>query len=405
MKYNPAAPEVKENPYPYYAYLRAHAPVYHLEDLGWLAISRYADVDFILKNPKLFSSATMFATFFGDMDPVPDAPSLQASDPPVHTRLRKLANKAFTPKLIRAMEPHIRTITQDLFAQVAGQTDMDLVRDLALPLPVIVIAEMLGVPPQDREDFKRWSDDLIAAANPPHSPEEKQRIQASMAEFRAYFEAVIVARRTAPGDDLITALIKAEEEAQMLTAGEILSLAVLLLFAGNETTTNLLGNIMLALLSHPDQLATVQADHSLIPNVVEETLRYDGPIQGLLRQATEDVELSGTTIPAGAMVFPLFASANHDETQFPDPERFDITRNAGGHLAFGYGIHFCLGAPLARLESIVALQELFARYPSIQRADDTLNRVNAMLLRGLKSLPLVVRDDAPSHRPLLRETV
>ncbi len=390
MQYHPAAPEVKANPYPYYAYLRAHAPVYHLKDLGWWAISRYADVDFILKNPKLFSSATMFASFFGDMDPVPDAPSLIASDPPVHTRLRKLVNKGFTPKLIRAMELHIRTITQDLFALVAGQTDIDFVRDLALPLPVIVIAEMLGVPPQERADFRRWSDDLIAAANPPHSPEEKQRIQASMAEFRAYFEAAIAARRTAPSDDVISTLIKAEEENQILTAGEILSLAVLLLFAGNETTTNLLGNTMLALLSHPDQLAAVQADHSLIPNVVEETLRYDAPVVGLLRQATEDVELSGTTISAGAMVLPLFASANHDETRFPDPERFDITRNAGGHLAFGYGIHFCLGAPLARLESIVALQELFTRYASIQRADDRLDRVNAMLLRGLKSLPLVV---------------
>ena len=228
---------------------------------------------------------------------------------------------------------------------------------------------------------------------------KEQRLKASMAEFRAYFEAAIADRRTAPRDDLITALVKAEEDAQILTAGEILSLAVLLLFAGNETTTNLLGNMMLALLSHPDQFAAVRADPSLIPNVVEEALRYDGPIQGLPRQATEDVELSGTTVPAGSMVFPLFASANHDETKFPDSERFDITRDTRGHLAFGYGTHFCLGAPLARLESIVVLQELLARYSSIQHADETFERrLNAMILRGLESLPLVVRDNAQSYR-------
>lgn len=161
MKYHPAAPAGKANPYPYYADLRAQTPAYHLEDRGWPAISRYADVDFILKNPKLFSSATMFASFFGDMDPLPDSPSLIASDPPVHTRLRKLVNKAFTPKLIRAIKPHIRTITQDLLAHVAGQIDIDFVRDLTLPLPVIVIAEMLGVPPQRCADFRRWSDDPV----------------------------------------------------------------------------------------------------------------------------------------------------------------------------------------------------------------------------------------------------
>jgi len=398
VKYDPAALEVKENPYPYYAHLRANEPVYPIEELGWLAVSRYADVDFILRNPKLFSSEPMFQAFFGDLDPVPEAPSMIVCDPPVHTRLRKLVNKAFTPTLVRALEPRVRKITQDLLDDVAGH-DMEFVRDIAHPLPVIVIAEILGVPAEDRPNFKRWSDDLVAVSNPPHSPEELQRLRTSMAEFRAYFEDAIEDRRTAPRDDLLTALVKAEEDAQMLTAGEILSTAVLLLFAGNETTTNLLGSMMLALLSHPDQFAAVRADPSLIPAVVEESLRYDGPIQGLPRQAKEDVELSDTKIPAGSMVLTLFASANHDETRFPDPDRFDITRSTRGHLAFGYGTHFCLGAPLARLESVVVLQEMLARYCSIQHADQPFERrLNAMILRGLDTLPLDVRDDTSSHR-------
>lgn len=390
MEYNPFDPAVKDNPYPYYAYLREHAPVYQVEGMGCWAISRYADVDFVLKNPKLFSSEILFTALLGDMNPVPEAPSLIASDPPVHTRMRKLINKAFTPRLINSLGPRVREITLDLLQQVMEPNAFDLVHDLSSPLPVILIAEMLGVEPDRRDDFKRWSDDIVSAANRMYSPEEEQRIRKSIDEFRTYFQETIEARRKAPREDLITGLVKAEEEDQVLTSGEVLGLAVLLLVAGNETTTNLLGNTMLALLSHPDQLAKVQADRALIPNTVEEALRYDGPVQGIFRQAVEDIDLAGTTIPAGSMVLPLFASANHDATKFPDPERFDVTRLIDSHLAFGFGIHFCLGAQLARIETQIALEELFSHFRAFTRTEETLTRVDSFFLRGLKTFPLQV---------------
>jgi cytochrome P450 len=389
MEYNPLLPEVKDNPYPYYAYLRQHAPAYQIESLGFWALSRYDDVDFVLKNPKLFSSATLTRTLIEDLEPVPEVPSMVSSDPPEHTRLRKLVNKAFTPRIIRSLGPRIREIAQDLLNRVAGHKAFDLVRDLSIPLPVIVIAEMLGVEPDQRETFKHWSDDIVMATNRTYTAEDERRIRQSIAEFRAYFQETIAARRKEPREDLTTALVQAEEERQVLTASEVLSLLTLLLLAGNETTTNLIGNMMLALCEHPDQLAKVRADRSLITNAVEETLRYDGPVQGLPRQATEDVEIAETTIPAGALVFPLFASANRDEHKFPEPDRFDITRNTDGHLAFGFGIHYCLGAQLARLEATIAFEELFVRFPSLSRQDETVTRVDSFFLRGLKTFPLV----------------
>lgn len=300
MDYNPFLPEVKDNPYSYYAHLRRHAPVYQVEASGFWAVSRYDDVLFVLKNPQLFSSSVLIAALLGDLNPVPEAASLIASDPPVHTRLRKLVNRAFTPRIIADLEPRMREITSHLIKRVAPQGEFDLVKDLSTPLPVIVIAEMLGVEPDHREDFKRWSDDIVSAANGMLSGEERGRIRQSVDEFRAYFQEAIGARRVEPRTDLITVLVRAEEENQALTSGEVLSLTTLLLIAGNETTTNLIGNIVLALFDHPDEWAKVRADPSLIPNLVEETLRYDGPVQGIFRQATQDVELAGTTIPAGA---------------------------------------------------------------------------------------------------------
>ena len=390
MDYNPFSPEVKANPYPYYAHLRRSAPVYQVEAAGFWAVSRYDDVLYVLRNPQLFSSSVLIAALLGDLNPVPEAANLIASDPPVHTRLRKLVNRAFTPRLIAALEPRLREITIELLNRVAPQGEFDLVRDLSTPLPVIVIAEMLGVEPEHRADFKRWSDDIVHAANGV-SGEERERAQQSVAEFRAYFQDVIEARRVAPKNDLITALVRAEEEEQMLTSGEVLSLTTLLLIAGNETTTNLIGNAVLALLEHPEALQQVQAGPLLIPHVVEETLRYDSPVQGIFRQATQDVELAGTTIPAGTLVFPLFASADRDERKFPDPDRFDITRNTDGHIAFGFGIHFCLGAPLARLEAKVALEELLARFTRLSRTDEQVTRVDSFFLRGPKTLPLTFK--------------
>jgi cytochrome P450 len=218
----------------------------------------------------------------------------------------------------------------------------------------------------------------------------RARFVQSIQEFQTYFREMIEARRRAPQDDLISTLVQAQEDGQMLSVDEVISLVVLLLSAGSETTTNLIGNAVLALLEHPEELAKVRANPALIPNLVEETVRYDTPVQSLPRQTTCDVPLGGTTIPAGAMVMPLFGSANRDEQKFADPDRFDVTRDTEGHLGFGYGIHFCLGAPLARLEGRIALEMVLSRFPRLSRVQDQEVRNDLVFLRGLKTFPLTV---------------
>jgi len=396
VAYNPFAPEVRENPYPYYARLRAEAPLYCVDPLGLLVVSRYDDVVHVLRNPQLFSSSAMgAAAMFGGETEAPRGATIISADPPEHTRIRNVVNRAFNPRTIEEMEPRIREITDELLGRVATKGEFDLVADLAMPLPVIVIAEMLGVEPARREEFKRWSDDIVRAMGGTLPNEERAGVRESMQEFRAYFDEVIERRRKEPRDDVISVLVRAEAEEQALSPDEVLAFAAILLVAGNETTTNLIGNAMLALLANPDQLAKVLADPSLIPNLVEEALRYDAPVQGLFRRATQDVELAGTVIPAGAVVMPLYASANRDERRFPEPERFDVKRDAAGHLAFGYGIHFCLGAPLARLEARIALGALLTRFQSLAPTREHIERVDSFFLRGPKSLPLTFTAAAP----------
>ena len=363
MDFNPLSPEVTANPYPYYTELRNKAPVIWLEPFQSWALSRYADVDFALRNPQIFSSSVFTAEALGDLNPVPEVPWILDMNPPDHTRLRKLANKGFAPRLIRALEPRVRAITQELIGALRSQPEGDLVATLSGPLPTTVIAEMLGVEPERRDDFKVWSDDVVRATSRPTDETERAQIRKSEAELRAYFEQMIERRRTEPGEDVITALVQAEEERDMLSSKEILALAVLLLLAGNETTTNLIGNAVLTLLDHPDELAKVRADRSLVPALVEEVLRYNSPVQVIFRRTAQDVEMEGGKIPAGQNVFLLLGSANRDERQFPEPDRFDIARNPQDHVAFGYGIHYCLGAPLARLEGRNALEALLFDCP------------------------------------------
>jgi cytochrome P450 len=309
-------------------------------------------------------------------------------DPPDHTRLRKLANKGFTPRLIRAMEPRVQTIIQDLLGPLMKHSEADLVPLLSVPLPIIVIAEMLGVEVERQADFKHWSDALVRALNRPTDTAVRAKIRQSVSELRTYLEQMINRRRTEPGDDLITAFVQAEEERQILTPLEILGLAVLLLAAGNETTTNLIGNAVLALLDHPEELSKVRADRASVSALVEEILRYDSPIQVVFRQTTEAVELDGGTLPTGATVLVLLGSANRDERKFPDPERFDIERNPQEHVGFGYGIHYCLGAPLARLEGRMALEALLFDCPAFTRAREHVPRIATYLVRGPQTLPV-----------------
>ena len=388
MNYNPLLPEVQENPYPYYAELRNKAPVAWVEPMQAWAVSRYTDVDFIFRNPRLFSSALWNTAASGDLVVVPEAPGLLSMDPPDHTRMRKLANKGFTPCLIRAMEPRVRTITQDLLEPLTGQVQADLLPTLSVPLPLIVIAKMLGIELERQADFKRWSDDVVRSLNRPTDEAVRAEIRQSTTEFRTYLGNMINRRRTEPGDDLITALVQAEEEHQVLSSIEILGLTVLLLAAGNETTTNLIGNAVLALLDHPAELAKVRADRTLIPALVEEVLRYDSPVQVVFRQATQDIELEGGKLLAGATVLLLLGAANRDERKFPEPDRFEVARNPQDHVGFGYGIHYCLGAPLARLEGRIVLESLLFDCPPFTRVLEHVPRIAAFLVRGPQTLPL-----------------
>jgi len=390
VAYNPFAKEVRENPYPYYAQLRREAPVHYLESLGLWTVARYDDVLATVRDHQSFSSAPMnFQSvregFFGANSAI-----IIGADPPVHTRLRNLVNRGFTPRRIAALEPRVCEIAESLVKELAGRREFDLMADFAIPLPVTVIAEMLGVEAERYADFKRWSDSVVSLISGTPDSEQRARLQPDLHAFRDYFLRIVDERRAHPRDDLISALLRASETEQALTAEEVITFAALLLVAGNETTTNLIGNAMLALLEHPRELDKVRQNPELVPNLVEEALRYDGPVQGLFRQATRDVRLGDTTIPAGALVMTLFASANRDERQFPEPDAFNVHRNIDGHLAFGFGIHFCLGAALARLEARIGLGALLLAFPHFEANSTRIERLESMFLRGPKSVRLSI---------------
>ncbi len=396
VEFNPFSDEFREDPYPSWARLREAGGPYFFEPFGVYLVLGYEDVAAMLKRPDVFSSTNgvNFLVHGKEQRTVINA------DPPEHTRLRGLVSAAFTPRMVAALEPRIREITTDLLERIARRgEEFDLMRDLAVPLPVTVIAELMGIDPDRHDDFKRWSTATVTDTTDQMPPQERARIQREMDEMIDYFDEIVARRRAEPRDDLVSALVRAETGEHPLTGDEVISFCILLLIAGNETTTNLIGNAMLALLAHPDQLALVREEPSLIPNMVEEALRYDSPVQFLPRFALQEVEIGGTRIPAQSQVMPSFASANRDGRRFPDADRFDVRRNAQGHLAFGHGIHFCLGAPLARLEARVAYEELLRRMPQLARTDDTPPpRVQSPFLRGVSSLPMRTRATAVSKQ-------
>ncbi|MEE9608099.1 MAG: cytochrome P450 [Myxococcota bacterium] len=396
--YSPLSPQVRANPYPYYAALRRDDPVRQiLPGMPFFALSRYADVQFALYHPELFSStAFRMLTQTGGLGPnsgalaghrIIETPMMISVDPPEHTRLRKIVNRGFTPRRIAALEPRIREIAAQLLDDVVPAGRMDLVRDLAIPLPVTVIAELLGIDPALRDQFKQWSDAIALGMGGISGEYTVEDIRRAADEVSDYIDRIAAERRAQPRDDLVSALVQAEG-GEALSNDEVISFVFLLLVAGNETTTNLIGNAARALLDHPETLAKVAADPSLVPAMLEETLRYDSPVQGLPRLMLSDVEIGGATLPKDARVILLFGSANRDETQFPEPDRFDIHRDTQAHLAFGHGIHFCLGAALARLEARVAFETLFARCRDLRLEADQIETLDSMLLRGPKSLPL-----------------
>ena len=379
MAFNPFSPEFQADPYTAYSELRRDEPVSRQDAFNAFLVSRYDDIVYVLKNPNLFSSTAIGMQIKGGT-----TRTIINTDPPDHTKMRNLINRAFTPRMVADMEPRIREITRGLLDRVDGASEMDIVDDLAVPLPVTVIAELLGVDAARRDDFKRWSSIVITEnGNGSDRPPEEQR---DVEEFISYFEGVIEQRRRDRGTDLISAIVAAEDGDLNLQPEDLLAFVALLLIAGNETTTNLIGNATLALFSHPEQMAAVRADAALIPNMIEEALRYDSPVQFLFRTATEDTEIGGVPIPKGAGIVPIYASGNRDDAKFPGAAAFDITRNTSGHLAFGLGIHFCLGAPLARLEARVAFEELFVRTRTLSCNEDGVERMTALFLRGLRHL-------------------
>jgi cytochrome P450 len=388
VDYNPLSPEAQENPFPYYSFLRHQHPVMWLKPLNAWAISRYHDVDFAIRNPQIFSSAKWLGESIGDLNPAPEVPWMIETDPPDHSRLRKLVSKAFTPRTVSLLEPRIRAIAEELLAPSQADGEVDFVRGFSSALPVIVIAEMLGIEPSHRADFRRWSDNVVRGTSRPSAETARIEIRQTNAEMRAYFQDAIAQRRKEPRDDFLTALVQAEEDRQVLTSEEVLAMAMLVLLAGNETTMNLLGNTVLALLAHPAALSTIRRDRSLVPQLIEEVLRYDSPVQIVFRRTTREIELSGTTIPGDASVFVLLGSANRDEAKFPDPDRFNIQRDASEHLAFGFGTHYCLGAGLARLEAKVALEQFLYSCPPFVGGTERVERIHSLIVRGPRTLPL-----------------
>jgi cytochrome P450 PksS len=311
-------------------------------------------------------------------------------DPPDHTRLRGLVSKAFTPRLVEQMRGRVQALTDHLLDNVRGRGRFDLIRDYALPVPTTIIAEMLGVPAADRHRFQRWSNVLVSTGS---SKWGVVLAIPSVWMFLRYTRKLIKARRAQPRDDLVSALTRAEEAGRQLSEDELVAMVVLLLVAGHETTVNLIGNGTLALLEHPDQLAKLRDDPSLIRPAVEELLRFGSPVEAATeRYPREDVTIAGVTIPRGEMVLAVIASANRDERQFANPDKLDITREPNKHLAFGLGAHFCLGAALARMEGQIAIGTLLRRAPGLRLAVEpgALRWRPGLVLRGLKALPVAV---------------
>jgi cytochrome P450 len=400
-------PSIRADPYPLYAQVREATPL--LVGDGRLAVvASYDDCAMLLRHPHALSDrrrSTLFTeragALAGGADPrvaeglrwLVDTPMFLFLDPPDHTRLRRLVSKAFTARQVERLRPVVEVLTGELLDAVGDQ--MDVVADLAYPLPVTVIADLLGVPREDTPRLREWSAVLTRALDPTMvltgRPAEglDERLSA-MAEFRDYFRDLAARRRREPRDDLVSALTAVEDGGDRLSSDELLSTCVLLLVAGHETTVSLIANGALALARHPDQLAALAADPGLAPGTVEEVLRYDPPVQLVARIAGEDLRVGPVTMPRGALALLLVAAAGRDPAANPDPDRFDVRRSEPRHLAFGLGPHFCLGAPLARLEAQIALRELARRFPRLQPPETPPRYRDNVTLRGLAELPLRV---------------
>ncbi|MEU8887758.1 cytochrome P450 [Streptomyces sp. NPDC048442] len=384
------AEDFTADPYPYYAKLREAGPVHRVRtpevEEMWLVVG-YEEGRQALADPRL-SKDWRNSELWADGEGTAISDNMLELDPPRHTRLRKLVVREFTARRVEAMRPRVQQITDGLLNAMTekGSSAADLVDALAFPLPMTVICELLGVPDLDQDRFRAWSNEVVA-------PTEPEATEAAVGEMGLYLSELIEEKRRTPGDDLLSALIRTQDEdGDRLAPGELVGMAFLLLVAGHETTVNLISNGIRALLSHPDQLAALRADFDgLIDGAVEEMLRYDGPVKNAtFRYTREPVEIGGLTIPARKPVLVALASGDRDPSRFPDPDRFDIRRAPQGHLAFGHGIHFCLGAPLARLEGRIAVRTLLERCPDLALDSDgePWEWAPGLLIRGVRKLPV-----------------
>jgi len=387
----------KANPFPFYAQLRAQAPVFAVKlptkERAWL-VTRYDDVLSVLKDER-FAKDRRNAMSPEQLKKQPWIPpmfkplerNMLDLDSPDHTRLRALVHKAFTPRLIEQMREQIQALTNELLDAVEPNGSMDLIADFALPLPLTVIGRILGVPSEDNDKFHRWTKTMISGG----TNRNLFVLVPSMMSFMGYLKKLIKQRRAAPKDDLVTALVQAKDGSDSLSEDEILAMIVILLVAGHETTVNLIGSGTLALLEHPDQLAKLRNEPTLIKTAIEELVRFVCPVETATeRYAREDIPIVGTTIPRGELVLAVLGSANRDAKYFDNPDALDITRSNNKHLSFGHGVHYCLGAPLARLEGQIAISTLLQRMPNLHLsvAPDQLRWHGAFVLRGLEALPV-----------------
>ncbi|MEX0776870.1 MAG: cytochrome P450 [Phycisphaeraceae bacterium] len=371
------SPTLLDDPYPVFHRLRREAPVAWSEAWGCWIVTRYDDVSAILQDHARFSSFGRVTNVIRRSLPAGELAQLQPLishysrglinvDPPDHTRIRRLVQQTFLPRTLDRLKPHVQAIVKELLDDASANRQMDVVRDLAYPLPVTVIAELMGIPAEERDQFKRWSGQIVEfQATPRISADVVGRSQKALLELRAYFRDICVQRRAEPREDLISLLVQAEDAGDRLTEEELLSTCVSILIGGHETTTNLITTALWALLNHPEQMRALREDESLIGGAVEEFLRYEAPLQRLGRVAMQDVALRGQAVKQGQTVLLMLGAANRDPAQFPDPDRLDIRRQPNRHVAFGYGVHFCLGAGLARLEAPIAINTMLQRMPNL----------------------------------------
>jgi cytochrome P450 len=394
--FNPWLEENRRDPLPAYRRLRESEPIRRNRWQGTWLLSRYDDVAAVLRDPRFTTDRTRLLPFrlmrrssrhHPDFVSLLDR-NLLMLDGEEHRRVRGLVSKAFTPRRVDSLRPRVEAVVDELLDAAAAKGEMELVRDLAHPLPVIVIAELLGVPLADRERFRGWSNDVVQILDLLSGREGLRPAWRGAEGLAGYFRGLLAERRRAPKDDLLSAMLAAEEDGRALGEADLLALSALLLAAGHETTTNLIGNAVLALLRHPGERKRLEEDLSLMPSAVEEFLRFDSPVQVTDRVITEDLDFRGHRFRRGQLAVCLIGAANHDPARFPEPDRLDVARGDRGHLAFGLGPHVCLGAPLARLEAEVALAGLLRRFPGFTGPTEPPGRRASIVLRGPTALPL-----------------